>query len=438
MPPFSRRALIGTTAAGLAAAAAANAADQPPELLGTVSADRVSLPRLMNPSEAEAGVEFLEPMRRRLGVAVVGLGHLSLLQILPAFGQSRHVRLAALVSGERDKARAVAAQYGVGDNALYDYASFDRLRENPEIDIVYIVLPNAMHAEFTIRAAAAGKHVLCEKPMATNVADAQHMVEACRAADRRLMIAYRCQYEPHHRALVAAVRSNQFGPIKLIEAVNGQNNADNGQWRHNLAMAGGGSLPDVGLYCLTRAATSRARSRWRSPPASRGRGRQPVRRGRGRLLLQPAFPVGRHGQLFERYSLHESRWLRVHMPELWMGLDPAFSYGACRSRPAAGSARATRSNAPAARRQPVRPELDHFAERSRACIRIRRARGVAGPELWPRSTRRRRAAPSSSSPRRPARSIRPRPRSASTREPCWRKRGYGPDEIDALAGEGVT
>ena len=242
MPPFPRRNLLGATAAGLATLAAAPGAqaDEPQVLRGATAGDRVSLPPLQNPTDAEGSVVNLDPPGRRLGVAVVGLGHLALEQILPGFGQARHVRLAALVSGEPAKAKAIAAQYGLSGQGVYDYAGFDRLRDNPEVDVVYVVLPNAMHAEYTARAAVAGKHVLCEKPMATSVADAQHMVDACKAAGRKLMIAYRCQYEPHHRALIAAARSGQFGPVRLIEAVNGQNNADNGQWRHDLAMAGGG------------------------------------------------------------------------------------------------------------------------------------------------------------------------------------------------------
>jgi predicted dehydrogenase len=99
----------------------------------------------------------------------------------------------ALVSGEHDKARTIAAQYGVPETHLYDYGNFDSLRDNPDVDLVYIVLPNSMHMEYTVRAAQAGKHVLCEKPMANSVADAQVMIDACARAQRQLMIAYRMQ-----------------------------------------------------------------------------------------------------------------------------------------------------------------------------------------------------------------------------------------------------
>ena len=371
MPHFSRRGLLGTSAGLVAAAASgAQAADQPPALLGTADGDTVSLPRLMNPTDAEGSVETLDPPARRLGVAVVGLGHLSLLQILPGFGQARHVRVAALVSGERDKARAVAAQYGVKESSLYDYASFDRLRDNPEVDIVYIVLPNAMHAEFTERAARAGKHVLCEKPMATSVADAQRMVDACKQAGRKLMIAYRCQYEPHHRALVAAVRGGQHGPVRLIEAVNGQNNADNGQWRHNLAMAGGGSLPDVGLYCLNAARYITGEEPEKvSASLTRPKNDDRFREVEDVVSFTLHFPSGAMANCSSGYSFHESRWLRVNMPGASISLDPAFSYSdiAMQTGHIVGKGNAVDRLQFSPHNQFAR-EMDHFAQALRAGV----------------------------------------------------------------------
>jgi len=141
--PLRRRLLFGTSAVGLAGMTLRSSAEeQPGALLGTVSDGKVSMPPLQAPTEGGASIPNLDPLVRRLGVAVVGLGHLSLEQILPSMGGAKHVRLAALVSGERDKARAVAAQYGVAEKNLYDYAGFDRLKDDPEVDIVYIVLPN--------------------------------------------------------------------------------------------------------------------------------------------------------------------------------------------------------------------------------------------------------------------------------------------------------
>ncbi len=119
--------------------------------------------------------------------------------------------MTALVTGDAAKGAQVAAQYGVNPKSVLDYARYDRLGDLSDVHAVYVVLPNSMHAEFTIRAASAGKHVLCEKPMATSVADAQHMIDACAQAKKALMIAYRMQYEPYNRELIRLARSGALG-----------------------------------------------------------------------------------------------------------------------------------------------------------------------------------------------------------------------------------
>ena len=332
MTDVTRRTLFGTTV-GLAGAAlipsaqAATGQQEPQGLRGSVTDGKVALPPLHNPSELNGEVSNPLPTDKRLGVAVVGLGTLALENIIPAFGEAKSVRLAALVSGEPDKMRAVAVEHGVPERSLYTYDTFDRIRDDPGIDIVYIVLPNALHAPFTIRAARAGKHVLCEKPMAATVAEAESMVDACRAADRRLMIAYRLQYTPEHRTIIDMARSRVFGAVRLIEAVNGQNDAANGQWRQIKALAGGGSLPDVGLYCLNafRYITGE------EPTLVTGQVTRPTDDPRFRevediALFTLRFPSGIIGQGSCGYSFHESRWLRVQAETGWFGLDPAFGY----------------------------------------------------------------------------------------------------------------
>ena len=333
MPPITRRGLVGSTTAGLAglslvaAQAAEPSTGQPRVLFGAVKNDQVTLPPLDAASDMAGKVPQADPYAKRLGIAVVGLGHLSLTQILPGFAEAKHVRVAALVSGDREKARVIAAQYNVPARSLYDYKSFDSISDNPDVDVVYVVLPNAMHLEYTLRAAAAGKHVLCEKPMATSAADAQRMVDACRQAGRRLMIAYRCQYLPEYRELIRMARDKIFGEIRLIEASNGQNNADNGQWRHIKAMAGGGSLPDVGLYCLNAARFITGEE----PVEITARITQPKDDPRFREVedlcaFTLRFPSGVLASCSSGYSYHENRFLRLMGTEAAIGLDPAFSY----------------------------------------------------------------------------------------------------------------
>jgi predicted dehydrogenase len=334
MTDVTRRGLIGSTAtlAGIGLAANAVAAPggseaEPMALRGSVHDGKVTLPPLHQPSEMEGKPANPMPPGKRLGIAVVGLGALSLENIIPDFAQARSVRLTGLVSGEKDKAKAIAAQYGVPEHSLYDYDDFDRIADNPDIDAVYIVLPNALHAEFTIRAARAGKHVLCEKPMAATVAEAQSMIDACDQAHRTLMIAYRLQYTPEHRTIIDLARSRRFGDVRMIEAVNGQNDAPNHQWRQIKALAGGGSLPDVGLYCINafRYVTGE------EPIAVTAQMTRPANDPRFREVEDVAmftlrFPSGIVANATCAYSIHESRFLRVHAQTGWFGLDPAFGY----------------------------------------------------------------------------------------------------------------
>ncbi len=186
---------------------------------------------------------------RKIGYCIVGLGRISMQHFMPAVKMSSKSRVTALVSGHRDKAERMAAEYGVPSGSIYSYENYDQIAKNPDIDAVYIALPNSMHAEYTIRAGKAGKHVLCEKPMATSVEDSQAMIQACNAASKKLMIAYRCQYEPTHLRAIQLIREGKLGSIQSIESAFGFPISPN-EWRLDKKLAGGGPLMDVGIYCL--------------------------------------------------------------------------------------------------------------------------------------------------------------------------------------------
>ena len=190
-----------------------------------------------------------EPEGRKLRWCIVALGRVSMGQFMPGLMLSKTGRITALVSGHREKAEKQAAVYGVRPSSIYSYEDFDKIRQNKEIDAVYVALPNSMHAEYTIRAANAGKHVLCEKPMATTLADCRRMIEACRKANVKLMIAYRCQYHPSHLKAIELIRSGAVGRVQAIESAYGWNIGP-GEWRLNKKLAGGGPLVDVGIYAL--------------------------------------------------------------------------------------------------------------------------------------------------------------------------------------------
>ena len=195
-----------------------------------------------------------EPPERRVGWAIVGLGKFALGQIMPAFSDCRLSRPVAFVSGSAEKARDAGARYGV--TRFYDYRNFDAIRDDPAIQVVYVILPNSMHEEYTVRALRAGKHVFCEKPMATSPAECERMIRAARDAGKQLGIAYRAHWEPHNERALAMVRAGGIGTLRHFQSMHGrpldpQDPAD--QWRAKRALSGGGSLPDIGIYALNAA-----------------------------------------------------------------------------------------------------------------------------------------------------------------------------------------
>src|SRR5438876_4559671 len=159
-----------------------------------------------------------DPPGKKLGWAIVGLGSLSIHEILPAFAKCEKSKVVAFVSGHPDKANKLALRYGVNPKNIFNYQNYDTIKDNPEVDIIYIVLPNGMHAEYTIRGLQAGKHVLSEKPMANSPEECQQMIDAGKKANRKLMVAYRCHYEPFNQEAIRLARSKELGALKVITA----------------------------------------------------------------------------------------------------------------------------------------------------------------------------------------------------------------------------
>jgi predicted dehydrogenase len=210
---------------------------------------------LLMPAAAQVpDIKLPELPGTQVGFALVGLGNLAINQLMPAFARCRHAKLVGFVSGRPEKAKHLAQVYGVDPKNIYSYDGYDRIADNPAIDVIYIVLPNSMHAEYTIRALKAGKHVLCEKPMANTPQECERMIAAAKAAGRKLMIGYRLRYEPFNQTLIAYAREvSEAGPTRVILADAGFNIGDPKQWRLRKQMAGGGSLMDIGIYALNAA-----------------------------------------------------------------------------------------------------------------------------------------------------------------------------------------
>jgi glucose-fructose oxidoreductase len=185
----------------------------------------------------------------RLGVALVGLGYYSTDLLAPALQQTKNCYLAGIVTGTPSKAEDWKKKYNIPDKNIYNYQTFDEIANNPDIDVVYVVLPPSLHKEYVIRAANAGKHVWCEKPMAISVAECRAMIDACKKNKRSLAIGYRLQHEPNTQEYTQIVRTSKLG--KVLKASCGAGYVENrtNHWKQNKEL-GGGVLYDMGVYAI--------------------------------------------------------------------------------------------------------------------------------------------------------------------------------------------
>lgn len=280
---------------------------------------------LAPPDKQPAGLALPEIAEKKVGWAIVGLGQLALEEVMPAFRLSRLSRPVALVSGHPDKAKRVANAYGVDPRNIYSYEDYGKLAENQEVEVIYIILPNSMHAEYTIRGLKAGKHVLCEKPMATSVAECESMIAAANEANKKLMIAYRLRYEPFNQKVIELCQQHKLGKLKSILATNGQNvMAPNIRLSSKL---GGGPLGDVGIYCLNAARYITGQE----PIEVTAFSHQPSDDPRFRevpesVTFQLKFKDGVLAHCGSSFGTSESRYYRVECTEGCIELDDAFAY----------------------------------------------------------------------------------------------------------------
>jgi predicted dehydrogenase len=300
---------------------------------------------------------------RKLGFALVGIGTLTMNQLLPALAKTKRCFAAALVSGHPDKAKAQCEKHGIDPKNIYSYENYEALKDNPDVTAVYVVLPNAMHGEYTTRAAKVGKHVLCEKPMEVSSARCREMIEVCRSNGKKLMIAYRLRYEPNNMALIDTVEKKVCGDLKVIEASAGFPIGDPKQWRLDPKLSGGGCLMDIGVYALNA-----ARYISREEPAevtavthrTEGDPRFAKDGAEEHCNFQLRFPSGVLASCTSSYSTGLNRF-RANCSKGWAEVDPGLSYEGVKFR----------YKAPG-QREPVVPdvdsvdhfaaEMDHFAE----------------------------------------------------------------------------
>ncbi len=182
-------------------------------------------------------------------VAIVGLGRYAE-YMASQMKECKYCELAGLVSGTPSKLKSWGTAYKIPLKNRYNYENFDSIKDNLDIDLVYIILPNALHKEYAIRAAKAKKHVLVEKPMALNASDCLEMMKVCKENEVQLAMGYRLHFEPYNMEMMRLGQQKVFGSVRVVEASLGYNAGQKGEWRLNKKLAGGGPLMNLGVYCV--------------------------------------------------------------------------------------------------------------------------------------------------------------------------------------------
>jgi len=202
---------------------------------------------------ADAPEPIEQPYQGRvLRVAIMGLGGYGT-RVAEAMKACTKAKLVGVISGTPSKVKDWQTKYNIPEKNCYDYQNFDQVKNNPDIDAIYVTTPNALHHDQVIRIAKAGKHAICEKPMALNAKEGQEMVDACKKANVKLLVGYRMHFEPRTLEVIRMRNAGDFGKIMFFQGQCGFKIGDPTQWRLNKALAGGGSMMDIGIYAINGA-----------------------------------------------------------------------------------------------------------------------------------------------------------------------------------------
>lgn len=269
---------------------------------------------------------------KKLGVALVGLGSYAKNQLAVALENGKNCYLAAIVTGTPAKAEEWSKKYNLTKDNIYNYQNFDEIAKNKAVDIIYVVTPNSLHKEFVIRAAKAGKHVMCEKPMATSVADCEEMIKACQDAGVQLGVGYRMHFEPFTQEVIRIGQKKEKGLVRFMQTNFGFTIGDPTQWRLKKAMAGGGPLMDVGIYCVqaSRYVTGEE-PLWVTAQFGPITDTERFKDVEESVSWQMEFPGGAMVNGFSSYKSNIEQ-LYISADKGWIQMGPAYSYGPIKGR----------------------------------------------------------------------------------------------------------
>ena len=295
----------------------------------TVSA--VGLPILYNPASLWAS-SLAVPDGPVLKVAIMGLGSYGT-RVAEAMQQCSRAKLVGVISGTPSKVTAWQQKYGIPAKNCYNYENFDRIGENPDIDAVYVITPNALHKDQVIRVARAGKHAISEKPMAINAGEAEEMVRACKAAGVKLLVGYRMHFEPNTVEVIRMRKAGEFGKPLFFQGQSGFRIGDPNQWRLNKELAGGGAMMDIGIYSINGARYMIGEEPvWVTAQETKN---DPVKFREGvdeTIQFQMGFPGGAVASCLSTYSMNNLDRFFLNGDDGFAEMQPSTGYGPIKGR----------------------------------------------------------------------------------------------------------
>jgi predicted dehydrogenase len=300
------------------------------DFLQKLTASAIVWPFLRLPALATHNdMPYEGPMLR---VAIMGLGSYGT-RVAEAMQSCKRAKLVGVISGTPAKVRDWQQKYTIPDKNYYNYENFDRIRDNPDIDAVYVITPNGLHHDQVIRVAAAGKHVICEKPMALNAREAQEMIDACNKARVKLLVGYRMHFEPHTLEIVRMRKAGEFGKMLFFQGLSGFTIGDPTQWRLNKQLSGGGSMMDIGIYSVNGARYMLGEEpSWVTAEETKT---DPIKFKEGvdeTIQFQMGFPSGAVASCLSTYHMNNLDRFFVNGENGFAELQPATGYGPIQGR----------------------------------------------------------------------------------------------------------
>jgi len=291
---------------------------------------------------------------RILRVAIMGLGSYGTM-VAEAMRTCTRAQLTGVISGTPSKMAAWQKTYHLEPENCYNYENYSRIKDNPNIDAVYVITPNALHHDAVLAIAGAGKHVICEKPMSVNVREAQEMIAACQKAGVGLLVGYRMHFEPHTLQVIRMRMNGDLGKILFFQGLSGFAIGDPGQWRLQKKLSGGGALMDIGIYSVNAARYMTGEEPvWVTAQETKT---DPVKFPEGideTIQFEMGFPGGAVASCLSTYAMNHLDKFFLNGEMDFVDMQPSSNYGPIRAHTSGGPV-----NAPDVTHQTV--QMDEMA-----------------------------------------------------------------------------